>query len=415
MTREMNYLSTEGAHSSQVSQPKRNLPVWFAAPTSLFTSANSECSSAKTQHFATVIPNIVPGQASTYVFKDEDSYYADYRKSYFAVTTKKSGWDCFRHYEILSQGAIPFFIDIEKIPSYTMYAFPKRLVQQAMRLPGVPSEGTVRDLLAKGVNGSQINIDMAIFDQAEYCNLRNKLLQYAREKLTTRALGEYVMEQYNLVRGTNGTLPNTLMISTCSIEYQSGFMFAGLKEVLGPKLSWYPCPKRILYTSSRHTPGGYGLGFGYKAILQTSDIYNSYSQREADSALMTIAETRLQAGQIDLVIVTNGENAFCKLEDFDLGPRTQYIGNLANSLGYTYSRRGSSMSLVHRNGLRNMLNDYLTRNKLAVVATVDGSDIHGCHGTFAEELPRVDLHFVRETEGHVTGQIVEAPITKYSE
>ena len=36
---------------------------------------------------------------------------------------------------------------------------------------------------------------------------------------------------------------------------------------------------------------------------------------------------------------------------------------------------------------------------------MDGSDLYEgpCHGTFSSSLPRVDVHFVRETENHVLG------------
>lgn len=38
---------------------------------------------------------------------DEHRYYDDYSRSYFAVTRRKGGWDCMRHYEILAAGTHP--------------------------------------------------------------------------------------------------------------------------------------------------------------------------------------------------------------------------------------------------------------------------------------------------------------------
>ena len=81
----------------------------------------------KTQDWATIIP----GDRSTYKFSDEESYFNDYQKSYFGVTTKKGGWDCLRHYEILMNGCIPFFPDLEYCPQQTMTQFPKKLVMEA--------------------------------------------------------------------------------------------------------------------------------------------------------------------------------------------------------------------------------------------------------------------------------------------
>jgi hypothetical protein len=46
-------------------------------------------------------------------YNTEEEYYNEYKKSYFAITTKKCGWDCMRHYEILANGCIPYFLNIE--------------------------------------------------------------------------------------------------------------------------------------------------------------------------------------------------------------------------------------------------------------------------------------------------------------
>src|SRR5229473_172617 len=59
---------------------------------------------------------ILPGEPQTYIYNKESDYYSDYQQSYFAVTCAKSGWDCMRHYEILANGCIPYFINLEKCP-----------------------------------------------------------------------------------------------------------------------------------------------------------------------------------------------------------------------------------------------------------------------------------------------------------
>jgi hypothetical protein len=73
---------------------------------------------------------IVPGDLSTYIYDNEADYYEDYATSIYAVTVKKAGWDCLRHYEILANRCIPYFPNIEKCPDYTMLLFPKTLIKE---------------------------------------------------------------------------------------------------------------------------------------------------------------------------------------------------------------------------------------------------------------------------------------------
>jgi hypothetical protein len=111
----------------------------------------------KTQDYATIIP----GDKSTYIYTEEKPYYEDYQKSYFGVTCKKGGWDCLRHYEILMNGCIPFFNDLEHCPEKTMTRFPKKLVLESM---------------------SKIKEQNDLSFYEEYVNL---LLEHTRKNLTT--------------------------------------------------------------------------------------------------------------------------------------------------------------------------------------------------------------------------------------
>ena len=63
-----------------------------------------------------ILAPLIPGKLNTYIYDNENSYYEMYKKSIFALTYKKAGWDCLRHYEILMNGCIPLFLDIENCP-----------------------------------------------------------------------------------------------------------------------------------------------------------------------------------------------------------------------------------------------------------------------------------------------------------
>ena len=79
---------------------------------------------------------IYPGDESTYIFrqpgrehlKEEENYYNDYAISYYGYTTKKAGWDCIRHYEILGAYSIPCFMGLENCPSRILMSFPKEII-----------------------------------------------------------------------------------------------------------------------------------------------------------------------------------------------------------------------------------------------------------------------------------------------
>ncbi len=57
------------------------------------------------------------GLHTSYAFVSEDAYYDDLAASRYAVTTKRGGWDCLRHYEIAAAGAVPCFRELEIKPS----------------------------------------------------------------------------------------------------------------------------------------------------------------------------------------------------------------------------------------------------------------------------------------------------------
>jgi len=99
---------------------KNLLPISFAIPT-----RKLQFGTVKSRTFA----HCDPRDRSTYIYTNEKDYYAGYAEAKFAYTIKKSGWDCLRHYEILANGCIPIFPEIEKCPKLTMHNFPKNLCE----------------------------------------------------------------------------------------------------------------------------------------------------------------------------------------------------------------------------------------------------------------------------------------------
>ena len=135
------------------------IPIHFAIPEIKITQVALD----KTQEYG----SIIPGQGG-YKFDDERSYYIDYNKSYYGVTMKKAGWDCMRHYEILANHCVPYFIDLESCPKQTLTNLPKELLIEARELS-------------------------SNFDIQKYNIILNELFDYTRKNLTTKKLAEYVL------------------------------------------------------------------------------------------------------------------------------------------------------------------------------------------------------------------------------
>jgi hypothetical protein len=135
------------------------IPIHFAIPESKITQTFLN----KTQEYG----SIIPGQDG-YKFNIEQEYYDDYNKSYYGVTMKKAGWDCMRHYEILANHCVPYFLDLESCPKQTLTNLPKELLIEAKEL--------------------SLN-----FDQSKYDIILNELFNYTKNNLTTKHLAKYIL------------------------------------------------------------------------------------------------------------------------------------------------------------------------------------------------------------------------------
>jgi hypothetical protein len=97
--------------------PRGMRPISFGIPEHLVAAGVP----AKTKDFPLHIvdPEVAPrvGGSTSYGFEDEDAYYADLRASRFAITTKRGGWDCMRHYEVAASGCVICFKQLHTKPS----------------------------------------------------------------------------------------------------------------------------------------------------------------------------------------------------------------------------------------------------------------------------------------------------------
>lgn len=222
-------------------------PIEFCVDESLFRQLKT--SKSKSKAFSEIIPNI----NRNYTFNSQDEYYTQYEKSYYAITKKKSGWDCMRHLEIILSGCIPYFEDLENCPDNILHFLPKKEILEAMNLPGLSYEN--------------MSINMKIFPISRYEILRKKIYEHCLEFLTCRSMSYYILQKVGIC--FNKTLPKILFLSQeIKPDYMRCQLLIGFKKLLGDHrvIDFNHIPH--VYKNYNHdTSVLYGRGFSYTKIL----------------------------------------------------------------------------------------------------------------------------------------------------
>ena len=225
------------------------------------------------QHKTKFISSLIPGDTSTYIYDNETDYYNEYKKSMFAITIKKSGWDCMRHYEILANGTIPYFPDIEKCPPNTMALLPKNLIIEG------------NSLYDKYQNQTTCSQE----DMNDCHNLINRLLDYTRNHLTTNKMAKYILNKTGYM-----DVKNILYLSaSISPDYLRCVTLHGFKELFGDKCHDYPKIPHIYKSNNIDYTQLYGKGITYTNLLEP-ELRND----ELDSTI----EEDIQNKKYDIVI-----------------------------------------------------------------------------------------------------------------
>lgn len=226
-------------------------PIQFSISETKIVDAIPE----KTQDFA----YIIPGQLWSYIYSEEKDYYEGYQNSYFAYTWKKGGWDCMRHYEILANGCIPYFVGLEDANPNTMFFLPKELILRAMDLPGV----------------SPLGIDHELFDREKYDEILLQLLGHTREYLTARAMAEYVLETV----GYTGKGKILFLLGEEHPDYLPCTLLIGLKELIGDRIVDVPKLPYIYTNYEGEIKDLYGKGMSYTKIVEDLPVDRTNLER----------------------------------------------------------------------------------------------------------------------------------------
>lgn len=274
-------------------------PFWFAIPDQYLLN---DVPKTKSKPFAPVIP----GNKETYQFKagQHGAYFKSYQQSYFGFTSKKSGWDCLRHYEILANGCVPYFLDIESCPNESLCHLPKKELLAARKFEGISVDFHVEKLHIRGIDWEELRVtdvqfNDRLFDEPAYYALTKYLLDYTRRYLTTSFLGKYIIEKLHLSK-----TGKVLFLSEYPdiIHYGRSLSLYGLKQILGedrvedcPRikdiyaLPLWKRPFQKIYDSRL-----YGNGFSYSRLLkdtpkkERNDLYHLISKGAFEAVVMNI-------------------------------------------------------------------------------------------------------------------------------
>ena len=234
-----------------------------------------------------VIATVVPGRSHTYIHADEQEYYDSYTESLFGLTWQKAGWDCMRHYEVIASGALPYMPDIEHLPSGTMFRFPREVMKQILRMPGVNHSA-----IAAGELDDDAQLIDDHFDLVAYEAMLNTFLNYTRSYLSTTGMAEYILQTAGFA--IHAPL-RILFLGGNLTDYQAEAILHGLRALFGNKVVDIPKRHWLYWRSSRAEEhlarqGLYGKGFSYAFTMPDLSVDR------------TAVEARIKRRQFDVVI-----------------------------------------------------------------------------------------------------------------
>ena len=227
----------------------------YSIPEEYVIPSVDEVLSKKQREFATVNPF----DRTTYIYGpgQQADYYRMYQESRFAYTCKKGGWDCLRHYEIMANGCIPYFVGLEHCPENTLCTFPKELLMQAYT-----------ELLPWDEKSDEKKMKYAFY--------LSKMMENLREYGTCHQIGQYVLNTMGIYRSPGNPIRNVLLITgNEGVNYTRELTWIGIQryiQLVGGVAVEYP---RIDYLygspSTEKDKGLYGFGYTYSRTLTEED------------------------------------------------------------------------------------------------------------------------------------------------
>lgn len=176
----------------------------------------------------------------TYDFNNQEHYYNAYREAKWGFTKKKNGWDCLRHYEIIANGCLPLFENLEDCPENTLSGFPKQLLIEAKN-----KKDTMTD--------------------NEYNYYLKTIFNYFKENFTCEIVAEKFLKQIHKDNKKNISDVKILLLhgNQCN-NYMSDLLFIGLRRLLKENIV---DENKLVELYKSFSGKAYGKGFTYTKRL----------------------------------------------------------------------------------------------------------------------------------------------------
>lgn len=309
-------------HSHNVTENIHNNPVYpisFSYPSmkwERYTNLRYNC--VRPHDFSYIIPG------RPYSFEREEDYMNTYGKCKFAITMKKAGYDCLRHYEILAAGAVPYFIGLSDIPRNTMHTFPASLIKQVMQLPGVPSEDVVVQTIKDGTGVPFI--DHCIFDNNHFEFLRTSLMRICANQILTSHLYKYLKASNKKLKTSSRVAVWTHTKTECWVDYQHVMVCIALIEA-GHHIVVNVNIDFIFEDTDVNPLTLYGRGFSISKCVNASL-----------RVLYTLTSDIGAAASCDFIVLTTLSNSGIPVELQTQFGKTPTISIDGNDIGYQTSK-----------------------------------------------------------------------------
>jgi len=166
-------------------------PIGYCFPKQYIKHSKLE---EKTQALSTLIP----GLRGTYIFDNEFDYQENYRQSFFGLTWKKLGWDCFRHHEIIFSSCLPIFPDLDECPEQTLAFFPKKICKEIMKMDCIRGRVPERNWINQSLYVYDIKINLDDINIEQYQEISDQMVEYSLQHLTSEKILDYILNKTNL-------------------------------------------------------------------------------------------------------------------------------------------------------------------------------------------------------------------------